>query len=171
MTRALIGRNFGFGTRERVYETDDAVEVSATDQYELSSKRVLFEDIVLITYHREYGTSFLIVHAVIATIFLGIAGLVYMAGGGWVGALIVSIFAVPSLVAMTLRGIFGVDVVSIFGRRSRATLRFAFEKKKAREIYGRLCFRTRQVQRQIEEANREEITPPAPEPTESESIG
>ena len=42
MTRTLLGRNIGFGLRENVYETDDGIEVSATDQYELSRKRVLF---------------------------------------------------------------------------------------------------------------------------------
>jgi membrane protein implicated in regulation of membrane protease activity len=155
MTRTLIGRNFGFGTRERVFESEDAIEVDATDQYELSRKRVLFEDVALITYHREYGWAFLSVQTFVAIVFLAIAEVTYAAGGGWIPAMIISVFALPSIVAIFLRVTLQVDVISIFGRRSRATIRFSFQKKKARELYGRLCHRTRQMQKQIEDANRE----------------
>jgi len=168
MTRTLLGRNIGFGLRENVYETDDGIEVSATDQYELSRKRVLFEDIVLITYHRELGWAFLSAQTLIAVIFIAVAAVTYAAKGGVIAAAIIASFALPSVIAILVRMAYQVDVISIFGRRSRATLRFSFRKRRAREIYGRLCARTRQTQKEIEEANRE---PEAPRPTvESESI-
>ena len=85
-----------------------------------------------------------------------------------IAAAIIASFALPSVIAILVRMAYQVDVISIFGRRSRATLRFSFRKRRAREIYGRLCARTRQTQKEIEEANRE---PEAPRPTvESESI-
>jgi hypothetical protein len=154
MSRTPLGRNFGIGTRELVYESDDAIEVESSDHYELSRKRVLFEDIALITYHREFGWAFLSANIFVAVIFLAIAEVTYAGGGGWIAAAIISAFAVPSIIAIFLRLTYRVDVISIFGKRSRATVRFSFKKQKAREIYGRLCHRTRQVQKNIEESNR-----------------
>jgi len=154
MSRTPIGRNFAFGIRERIFESDDAIEVDTSDHYELARKRVLFEDVALITYHREYGWTFLTGQIVLAFVFFIIGGFTYVGGGGWIATSIILAFAVPSTIAIFLRLIYRVDVISIFGKRSRATIRFSFKKKQARELYGRLCHRTRQVQTNIEESNR-----------------
>lgn len=166
MTRKYLGRNFGVGTRQRIYEQEDAIEVESSDQYELSRKRVLFEDVALITYHREYGWVYLTTQIILAVVFFAIAVVTYAAGGGTTAALILSAFALPPVILIVLRVALRVDVISIFGRRARATIRFSFQKQKARELYGRLCYRTRQVQKQIEDANRgidERTQPPAEE--------
>jgi hypothetical protein len=149
-SRVPIGRNTALGTRERIFETDDAIEVDSTDQYEVSQKRVLFEDIVLVTWHRELGWGYLAAHAFVLTVFIVIAMIVVAGGGGAVGATVVALFGLPSFVAILIRSIFQVDVVSIFGRRSRAKIRFFFRKKRARELYGRICYKTRQIQREVE---------------------
>ena len=151
--RTLLGRNISIGSREAVYESADAIEVDATDQYELAHKRVLFEDVVLVTYHREMGWTYIALHGVIVVIFLAIAATTAAAQGGLVASAIISTFAAPSIVLILLRAIFQVDVISIYGRRSRAQVRFLFQKKRARELYGRICARARQVQRQIEIEN------------------
>jgi hypothetical protein len=151
--RKLLGRNISIGSREAVYESDDAIEVDATDQYELARKRVLFEDIVLVTYHRELGWMYLALHGVVVVIFLAIAATTAAAQGGLVASAIISAFAAPSIILILLRAIFQVDVISVYGRRSRAQVRFLFRKKRARELYGRICARARQIQRQIEAEN------------------
>lgn len=162
MSRILLGRNTGLGIREKVYETADAIEVDTTDQYELSRKRVLFEDIVLVTYHREVGGGYVGAHVLIATVFLFIAAATAAAQGGWLGALIVGAFAVPSIVAILVRTLLQVDVISVYSRRARAKIRFTFRKELAREVYGRICAKARQTQRKIEEENR--ALEPEPEP-------
>jgi len=149
--KTLIGTDNGLASRGRVYETDDAIVAETTDQYELSRKSVLFEDVLLITYHREIGWPFVVVQSVVIFFVLLVAGVTYAANGPSKVVAIIAAFAAPSLIALTVRLIFKVDVISIFGRRSRAAIRFSFRKKRAREVYGRLCYRTRQKQRIPEE--------------------
>jgi hypothetical protein len=156
--KTLIGKDNGLATRGRVYETDDAIVAETTDQYELSRKSVLFEDILLITYHREIGWAFVVVQSVVIFFVLLVAGITYAANGPLLSAAIIAAFAIPSIIALIVRLILKVDVISIFGRRSRAAIRFSFRKKRARELYGRLCYRTRQKQRVPEEIT-PEITP------------
>lgn len=160
MSRTYLGRNYGMGIREKVYETADAIEVDSTDQYELSRKRVLFEDIVLVTYHRELGVGYIVANLFIVIVFLLIAAATAAAQGGMVGSLIVAAFALPSLIAIIIRAVLQVDVIAVYSRRARAKIRFTFRKQRARELYGRICSKTRQTQRQIEEENR--AAEPAP---------
>jgi len=163
--KTLIGKDNGLATRGRVYETEDAIVAETSDQYELSRKSVLFEDILLITYHREIGWTFIVVQSVVIFFVLLVAGITYAANGPFLSVAIIAAFAIPSIIALIVRLIFKVDVISIFGRRSRAAIRFSFRKKHARELYGRLCYRTRQKQRVPDEVT-PEITPdvtPQPE--------
>lgn len=163
--KQLIGRNNTTGSRERIYESEDAIDVESNDQYELARKSVLFEDIVLITYHREIGWPFVLAQTALLVMVIFVAGAVYSAGRDTKVAAIILMFAIPSVVALIVRFSLQVDVITIFGRRARATIRFSFRKRRARELYGRLCARTRQVQREIEAANRE--AEPAPEPIDA----
>ena len=61
-------------------------------------------------------------------------------------------------------GAAGADRVCVFGRRSKAVMRFAFRKRRAREVYGRICSRALEVQRAIVErqADITEMSPPSP---------
>ena len=152
-TRKALGRNNTIGSRERVFETDEGIEIESTDQYELSRKRVLFEDVMLVTIHRELGWAYLLTNGALTLVFLGITMMTYFASSRDLTALFLIIFALPSTIAIIIRLAFQVNVVSIFGRRSRAKVRFNFSQQRARELYGHLCARTRQVQREIEEAN------------------
>ncbi|HEX3109188.1 MAG TPA: hypothetical protein VHU41_08840 [Thermoanaerobaculia bacterium] len=149
--RTLIGTESGIATRQRVYETDDGIIVESTDQYELSRKSVLFEDIVLVTYHREFGRVYMLVLSALALVFLGIAATAYASGAPLKVAGSIAAIAAPILIAIIVRLVMKVDVVSVFGRRSRAAIHFSFRKSRARELYGRLCYRTRQAQKVPEE--------------------
>jgi hypothetical protein len=146
--RTLLGTESGIATRQRVYETDDSIVVESTDQYELSRKSVLFEDVVLITYHREIGWLYVLVLAALTLAFSGIAATAYASGAP---LKVTATIAAPILIALIIRLVMKVDVVSVFGRRSRAAIHFSFRKRRARELYGRLCYRTRQAQRVPEE--------------------
>jgi hypothetical protein len=46
------------------------------------------------------------------------------------------------------------DFVTVFGRRSKAVMRFVARKRRAREVYGRICSRTTEVQRAMAEPER-----------------
>lgn len=149
--RTLLGTESGIASRQRVFETDDGIIIESTDQYELSRKSVLFEDVVLVTYHREIGWTYVLVLGAIAFIFLAVAGTSYASGAPLPVAGTIAAIASPFLIAIAVRLVLKVDVISIFGRRSRAAIHFAFKKQRARELYGRICFQTRQAQRVPEE--------------------
>jgi uncharacterized membrane protein YgcG len=159
--RKLLGRNSGVMSREAIYETADAIESEAHEGYEVTRKRVLFEEVLLVTIHREAGTVYVILMAVVTAIFGGVALL------GWrepVMAISFGILALPFLIGCLVRLIWKLDYVSVFGRRSKAVMRFTFRKRRAREVYGRICSRALEVQRAMVERETEitETSPPSP---------
>jgi hypothetical protein len=158
-TRKLIARHTGLVTRELVYETADGVEIETVDHYEVTRRRVFFDDVVLVTYHRQIGALFIFLNLLVVFFFVatGAVGASAMRGmAGWSFLLAFALLAAPSFVAIVIRLILRVDVINVFGRRSKATLRFSFRKRRAREVYGRICARARQVQRVTEPAPAEE---------------
>jgi hypothetical protein len=146
--RKLLNRYVGPMSRQTVYETAEGLEVESMEGYEVTQQRVLFEDVQLVTYHRELVAVFLIVNGLMGAFFVGITILhASLTRGDVMWSLIWTAFAAPFLIALLLRLMFQVDVVTVFGRRSKARLRFSFRKKRAREIYGQICARVRQLQR------------------------
>ena len=161
--RAQLARHTGIASRERVYETADGLEVESLDHYELARRRVFFDDILLVTYHRQIGALFIFINAMVVCFFGGMSAIMVAAVGAktdvWPAVLVWMAFAVPSFIAIVIRLALRVDVINVYGRRSKATLRFSFRKTRAREVYGRICARARQAQRITEPE-----PPPAPAP-------
>jgi hypothetical protein len=162
--RKLLGRNAGVMLRETVYETADAIECEAREGYDVSRKRVLFEEVLLVTIHREVGTLYVMTMAAAAVIFAGVA---LLARREPAFAIPFGILALPFLIGCVVRLVLKLDYVSVFGRRSKAVMRFSLRKRRAREVYGRICSRALEVQRAMVEREPEpaaEVLPPsAPE--------
>jgi hypothetical protein len=164
-------RAFG---RESVYELPDGIEIESTENYEVIRRRVLFEDVLLITYHREIGFWFVLLNGLVGAFFL-LMGVVIVSvqrsGSVWPFLTPWLVMAFPFLLAASLRAILGVEVISIFGRRSKAQIRITFRKQRAREIYGRILARVRQAQRALESEVAESAAAAMPQvplpPTES----
>jgi hypothetical protein len=157
--RKLLGRNTGVMLRETVYETADAIESEAHEGYDVTRKRVLFEEVLLVTIHREVGLPYVITMAVAAIIFGGTAIL-----GRREPAIAISfgILAMPFLIGCLVRLVLKLDYVSVFGRRSKAAMRFSLRKRRAREVYGRICSRALEVQRAMVQKEPEPVLPPSP---------
>jgi len=147
--RRLLGRNATIASRQAVYEIEDGIEVDSTEQYELSRRRVLFEDVVLITYHREIGWPHMLANGFVLLVVLVVVGSIVGSNGPASAAIITALFGLPSLVLIIIRLILKLDVVTVFGRRSKARIRFAYQKREGRQVYARLCSRTREVQDRI----------------------
>ena len=148
-------------SRVAVYESADGLDVESTEHYEVFRRRVLFEDVLLVTYHRETGWPYILAHAFIAFIFFFIGGMIFAANASVVAAAIFAAIGLPSLALILARLALKVDVVTVFGRRSKATIRFPWRKRRAREAYGRICSRVRQVQQQVGAENPEAEVAPA----------
>src|SRR5712692_1290442 len=68
--RKKLGRSTQAFAREAVYEMADGLETESSEHYEVIRKRVLFEDVLLVTYHREIGIWFMILNGLIGGLFL-----------------------------------------------------------------------------------------------------
>jgi hypothetical protein len=160
--RKLLGRNAGVMLRETVFETADAIECEAREGYEVTRKRVLFEEVLLVTIHREVGTLYVITMAAAAVIFAGVA---LLGRNEPAFAIPFGILALPFLIGCVVRLVLKLDYVCVFGRRSKAVMRFSFRKRRAREVYGRICSRALEVQRAMVEREPEPAAEAAPPST------
>jgi hypothetical protein len=157
--RRLIGKSHSIGARAAIYQVEDGLEIETSEQYDIVQRRVLFDDVLMVTIHREKGLLYLFLTGVLAAFFLGIGLLILSVNiDAWPAALIFGVFGVPALLAFLIRLFLGVDVVTIFGRRSKANIRFALRKRRAREVYGAICAAVRAAHREHER----EIRPAVP---------
>ena len=147
--RQLIGKSHTLGARAAVYQVHDGLEIETSEQYDIVQRRVLFDDVLMVTIHREIGPIYLFITGSLAAFFLGI-GMVILSVNidAWPAALVFGVFGAPALLAFLIRLFLGVDVVTIFGRRSKANVRFSLRKKRAREVYGAVCAAIRAAHRE-----------------------
>lgn len=142
--RTLIGTSHSFGSGAAVYQVHDGLEIQSHEQYEVVLRRVLFHDVLMVSIHREVGALYLILTGSIAVFFLGIGGVIARVGvETWPIASFFGVIGAPALIAFLVRLFLGVDVVTIFGKRSKATVRFTWRKKRARLMYDAICHAVR----------------------------
>ena len=151
--RTLIGKVTGGVTRQRVYRIDDGLEMDDIDHFEVTRKRVFFDDVVAITLHKERGWLVLSILGFLTLLFGGIAVLVWSepAAAGTL-MFIAACFAVPLL----LRWFLQVDVITVVGRRTRVRMKFAYRKGHAAELFLTLSLDIRKAQRLAAERNARE---------------
>jgi hypothetical protein len=148
--RTLIGKFSSLAAREAIYETPDGFDVEVRAGYEVIERRVLFDDIQLVTYHRRYGTAYLLTTGLISLFFITVAIIVLATFPNEpTAAIVFAVFALPSLISFLLRAFFGVDTITIFGRRSKASVGFRLQKRRAREAYERICTLVRNAQQRV----------------------
>jgi hypothetical protein len=158
--RHYLGKASGSGSRMRVYQTREAIEVDELEGYDVVRKRVFYDDVVLVTQHQFMGWTTVATLAVLTLLF-GAFSIAVGIGEPWptkVGVLAVT--TLPFLVALVLRIAFRVDAVTVYGRRTRAQIHFAFRKERARRTFNQICRAVKETQDRIaREASR-----PAPAP-------
>ena len=161
--RVLLGKVGGLGERQRVYAIADGIEIDELDGNEVRRRRVFFDDVLFVTYHRIYGWGFLLVLGAAAGLF-SLAGLGFLSAGEGTAAFIFLVFvAGPFWLAFLLRLVFRVDIVTVFGRRTRAEMRFSFRKGRARRVFDSVC---RSARRRQEETAAEAEAAPSDVPRE-----
>jgi len=160
--RKKIGRNVGLMTREVIFDTPDAIEVESREGYEVTRRRVLYEEVLLVTFHRTLGTPYVVFMAVMTSLFGGLALIFFLSLHEPGFAIAFGIVTLPLLIPLVIRLALKLDFVTVFGRRSKAVIRFPFRKRRAREVYGAICSRTLEVQRAM--AKPEPAAAPIEEP-------
>ena len=154
--RQLLGKWASPLTRVRVYQTPHGLDVETNEHFEVTNTRVFYDDVQLVTLHREYGALYLTLTGLFAFGFLIL--LIAMASINRdaliAGVVLYLMFGSWFTIAFLIRALWGITVVTVFGRRSKAVLRYRFGKKRARETYGKICATVRAAQR--------DFTPPPP---------
>ncbi|HKH48544.1 MAG TPA: hypothetical protein VKM72_28100 [Thermoanaerobaculia bacterium] len=147
--RRFVGSFISWTERMRVFRADEALEVDSSDRYEIRRRRVFFDEVLLATVHRELGggpypwsfASLALLAALLSLAFasepaalgitLGIAGLF--------GVLALAGFLLPSW------------IVTVYGKRARARIRYRLREAKARTLYEEVCQAAAEAQRALAE--------------------
>jgi hypothetical protein len=162
--RHYLGKASAVALRQRVYRTRECLEVDEIDGYDVVRKRVFFDEVLLVTYHRFLGLPFLLAMGV----FIALFGLIsaFMAVSDRRAGLVFALFLVgPFLLAFVLRMVLKVDAVTVYGKRSKAQVHFPFRKARAREVYVQICRAVREhQQRATRVLQRAQPAAPAPPP-------
>ncbi|HEY6137724.1 MAG TPA: hypothetical protein VI670_08170 [Thermoanaerobaculia bacterium] len=175
-TRTRIGRNNDFATRQIIYRTPLGIEVDELDHFEVVRKRVFYDDVLLVTLHRQQTWGFLVLTALVVLLF---GGLAVVAKDVAPLAMTLGAVAAVALVFGTIRLLYQVEVVSVFGRRSKASIRFGFRRARAAQMFNEICANVAAAQRRLareiaaneppEETVAVEELPPMPGDAQSDS--
>jgi hypothetical protein len=160
--RTFVARRVGLSSVERVYRTRDAIEVDELEGYDVTRRRVLFDEVLLVTRHKEIGWAFVVAMLAFITFmgFMSLAIGIVDAGTGLGTALV---FVLPFVVLLALRLVLQVDIVTVHSRRTRARIPFWFQKDRAREVFQLIVRLAREHQDRLAQAQ-PAARPPRPEP-------
>lgn len=145
MSRKLLGTASNWFTRVRVYLADDAVEVDEIEGYTGTRKRVLFDEVVLLTLDRRRRLATVGFHAAFGSFFAAVgvfAAMVSHLSGAWIAGAP----GIPFWLLLLLHLVTGVDQVTVFGKRTTAQMRFSLRKRRARDVFALLRDRVREAQ-------------------------
>ncbi|HEY0782718.1 MAG TPA: hypothetical protein VGE98_09705 [Thermoanaerobaculia bacterium] len=137
--RQRIGAAASLAERVRVDRTADALEVDTSTSFEISRRRVFFDEIVLVLLHRRRFHPLLVLVAVF--LLLACVGAV-LAKEYWV------LIPLVVLLACVLLGP-PAWTVTAYGRRTFARMRYGLRKGKARAIYDEICRRAAEAQAEL----------------------
>jgi len=147
MRRTLLGTASDVLTRVRVYLTDDALEIDEIEGYNGVRKRVLFDEVLLVTLDRRRRLQSLLVWGGLTLLFSlpGTIG-VFAAKDRVAGLVMLAVLGGPFFVGFLLHLAAGTDHVTVFGKRTIAQMRFVLRKRRAREVFALLRDRVRTSQ-------------------------
>lgn len=144
--RVFLGRDASWAERVRVYRTDEALEVAYISTFEVSLRRLFFDEVQLVTLHRARGSRTLwlliVLSALCALAALAARSTTELATGF---VTVTAIVFAWTLVTALIRS----SIVTAYGGRARARIRFLYRPGKARRVYDDLCRRVAEVQGRI----------------------
>jgi hypothetical protein len=153
--RKFLGRYTDFTSRYVVYETPHAIETDELDNFEITRKRVFYEDVLLVTMHRSSAVLRALL-GICLGLFLVIIAAVVGGTAGWVfGA-----FALLSAIYGIARFAISETVVTVFGRRSKARIRFPFRPARGHQVFEAVCANVRRAQEELAAEIRAQEPPP-----------
>jgi len=145
--RRFLGRYNNLITRHAVYATDNAIEIDEQDNFEIVRKRVFFDDVLLVTQHDRTGILGIFFSLGFAG-FLILIGMIAGSSAGWMFGTLGIPFLIYGLIRIQVKE----SIITVFGQRSKARIRFTLRRNRAERLYDEICERVRKAQSQPEEA-------------------
>jgi hypothetical protein len=159
--RVRLARSRGVFSRSTTFDTPEALEEQEIEGYDVSLRRVRYDEVLLVTRH----TTTNWIGAIVTFFFLGLcffwsllAGLISQKV--MVGVIAFSVTGIPLLVVLVLMMAVKVEVITVFGRRMRIRMRFWLGKARASQVFDTVC----RAARQRQEADRRQATARTPSP-------
>jgi hypothetical protein len=132
--RTLLGTKAGFSERTRVYLAGDAIEVDDIEGYSGTRRRVLLDEVRVVTLDRRRSAAFLWIVGLLTLVFFFSIVLNFSEEGRF-AVIFAALFCVPLLAWFAFHAALGIDHVTVFGKRSNAVMAFALNKGKARRTF------------------------------------
>ena len=107
---------------------------------------MFYDDVLLVTLHRQQTWGFLVLAAIVMLLF---GGLAVVAKDVAPLAMTLAAVAAVALVFGTIRLLYQIEVVSVFGRRSKASIRFGFRRARSRQMFNEICANVAAAQRHL----------------------
>ena len=146
-SRVHLGTRSGLSFVHKVYRTADAIEVEEIEGVDVTRRRVLLEEVLLVTYHRAYGLAFVLTLTVLLVVFSVLSGIVAISDRA-IALVVFALTGLPTLVVLGLRLTLGIDVLTVHGLRTRAEVHFWLRKGRGRETFRQVCRLAREQQDQ-----------------------
>ncbi|HZR08391.1 MAG TPA: hypothetical protein VFA79_07405 [Myxococcales bacterium] len=151
MARKLLGTLSNLTVRKRVYLAPDAVEIDEIDGYTGTRRRVLLDEVLLVTLDRRRRWLNVFIWIGIGAMFSMpsmIMALSARAPGGASGAAfaVTAIIGAPFILVALAHLLVGTDYVTVFGKRTVAQMAFSLRKGRARSTFALVRERVQQAQ-------------------------
>lgn len=172
--RVRIAKSSGLLSRRTVFRTTEGLEEQEIEGYDVSLRRVRFDEILLVTRHQTVNW----VAAIAAFFGMGMFGMWSFLAGviaeKWaVGLLVAAFTAGPLLLLLILLLAVKVEVITVFGQRMRIRMRFWLRKESASRVHDEVCRLAREHQARSGRAVTKTplaANPPGPLPLEPTSL-
>jgi len=145
--REKLGSRSRFSHREHVYRARDCFEVDEVEGYDVTRKRVFYDDVVLVTRHRFVPWA----HATLAVVFAGLLGVfaVALRSEARTASFVFFVLTMVLLLAVVLLFSIGGVAVTVQGKRTQARMDFVLRPGRAAEVYARACRLVRERQARV----------------------
>jgi len=145
--RERLGGRSGVSYREYVYRTRDCFEIDEVEGYDVTRKRVFYDDVVLVTRHAFIPWA----QVVLAGVFAGLLGLMALAfrSEARIAGFVLFVATVLLLLVVVLLFAVGGAVVTIQGKRTQARMVFVLRPGRAADVYRRACRLVRERQGRV----------------------
>jgi hypothetical protein len=157
--RVFVGKDKGFAHTARVYRLPDALEVDASDRYQISRRRVFYDEVRLVTLHAGNRRTLGFVLGAAALLWLLFALATRGTAADAVFYVLAALFALASLPYLLLPN----WIVTVQGKRTHARMRFGPRETRARAAYAEVARLAADAQRALAARHAEEAPPPAEE--------